>query len=228
MSDTTDRGYPYPSADSPISVHTDIQQLAEACDAGMASEEAARVAADNALMQDIRELINHEIIDVLEDAKTYTDAEIERLEQRLTALIDSSQPDTSQVPVIGPWAVAATQPPTTQPVGYGWLAGNGSFPPASPSIYTDMRNWTQLEVSLLDSTFHTHNWENVIADDWVITYNGGLHSATWRAKSEAQRNGDASVIISVDWVDGTTTDPAELGTDGFINARLESNPHFPI
>ena len=236
MSETTDRGYPFPESGDPISVHTDIQALAEAADVDVQSVVDNGTQALNQAVTDLREHINHEIWDLRQDViagdqstKDYIDAEIKGLEQRLTALIESSQPDTSQLPVIGPWAVAAEQPTTGQSIGYGYIAGNGQFSSSSPSDYGDMRNWTQIEASLLDSTFHgDHRWENVLADDWVIVYNGGLHSATWRAKSEAQRNGDESVIITVEWVDGTTTDPADLGNDGFIHAHPESDAHFPI
>ena len=246
---TPNRGYPFPTPDSPNKPRLDIEALADAVDTDVQGVADNGTQALNDLAADLREYIHHEIIDLQQDltagdqankdytdaevakaraeAKTYTDAEVAKLEQRLTALIESSVPDTSQLPVLGPWAIAAKKPDPLQPLDHGFIAGNGAFP--STSDYADMRNWRELEISLLDSSYHSdHHWQSVVADDWVIVYNGGLHTATWRAKSAAQRNGDESVIISVEWVDGTTTDPADLGTDGFIHAPPESTSHFPI
>ncbi len=229
---TTNRAYPYPQADDPIAVHTDVEKLATAVDDDVQKVVDNGLTALNELNESLREYIRHEIHDLTQDlensfaaAKDYTDSEIAKLEQRLNAKIDALPiKDTTELPVLGPWSVSPTKVVGVKP---GQISAD--FPGQSSKDYLDMSKWSILAVSLLDSTFHgDHYWENIAADDWVVTYEGASHSATWRAKSAAMRNGDTSITLDIEWQDGTTTDPVELGTEGYLHVHRAGQPHFPI
>jgi hypothetical protein len=212
----TSRGLPYPAPDSKIDVAGDIKELALQTDSVFDDEASARVAADTAVGESAREYAKHEAQEALSDAKEYADGQIDAL---------PIPEDTSHLPVLGPWAVSASQ---TNAPPLGVISADSTPTGTGASTYGDMQNWNLLVVSLLDSTYHGgHRWEN-LQPDWLITYTGSIHSATWKATSVATRNGDQSLSVNIEWVDGTTTDPADLGGDGYVHAHEETAPHFPI